>query len=152
QPQVLRFFDQLDDAGKRKLLAQLAALDLDSIWELVKSHVTQRPHMPLPTKIDPVNPYPRTPRHGEQKELYERATARGIELLKQGKVGAFLVAGVQGPRLVYDGPKGEFPFTPVRNKPLFQVFAEQLLAHSRDSGRAIPWYIMTSDINDGPTR
>jgi hypothetical protein len=28
-------------------------------------------------------------------------------------------------RLGYDGPKGEFPVTPVKNKPLFQVFAEQ---------------------------
>ena len=32
------------------------------------------------------------------------------------------------------------------------MFAEQLLAHSRDAGKPIPWYIMTSDINDAPTR
>src|SRR4030095_3034936 len=39
-----------------------------------------------------------------------------------------------------------------KNKPLFQVFAEQLLAYSRDSGRTIPWYVMTSDVNDAATR
>src|SRR5207249_11511288 len=75
-----------------------------------------------------------------------------MALVREGKVGAFLVAGGQGTRLGYDGPKGEFPITPVKNKPLFQVFAEQLLAHSRDCGKAIAWYIMTSDINNGPTR
>ena len=32
------------------------------------------------------------------------------------------------------------------------MFAEQLLAWSRDSGKAIPWYIMTSDANDAATR
>ena len=42
--------------------------------------------------------------------------------------------------------------TPIRNKPLFQVFAEQLRAYARDFGKPIPWYIMTSDINDAPTR
>src|SRR5438874_1368697 len=39
-----------------------------------------------------------------------------------------------------------------KDKPLFQVFAEQLLAHSRDAGKPIAWYIMTSDNNDAPTR
>src|SRR6185369_14856312 len=77
---------------------------------------------------------------------------RGEELLRGGKIAAFLVAGGQGTRLGYEGPKGEFPVTPIKHKPLFQVFAEQIRAHARDGGHAIPWAIMTSDINDGPTR
>jgi UDP-N-acetylglucosamine/UDP-N-acetylgalactosamine diphosphorylase len=32
------------------------------------------------------------------------------------------------------------------------VFAEQLRDYGRDAGRAIPWYIMTSDVNDAATR
>ncbi|HEY0008316.1 MAG TPA: UDPGP type 1 family protein, partial [Tepidisphaeraceae bacterium] len=85
-------------------------------------------------------------------DLYKKALARGHELLKAGKVAAFLVAGGQGTRLGYDGPKGEYPVTPIKNKPLFQVFAEQLLAHGQGAGKPIPWYVMTSDINDVPTR
>jgi UDP-N-acetylglucosamine/UDP-N-acetylgalactosamine diphosphorylase len=54
--------------------------------------------------------------------------------------------------LGFDGPKGEFPVTPIKHKPLFQVFAEQLLAHGREAGRAVPWYIMTSEVNDAATR
>ena len=61
-------------------------------------------------------------------------------------------AGGQGTRLGYDGPKGEFPVTPIKHKPLFEVFAEQLRAWSRDSDKPVAWYIMTSDINDAPTR
>jgi UDP-N-acetylglucosamine/UDP-N-acetylgalactosamine diphosphorylase len=76
----------------------------------------------------------------------------GEEALRRGEVAVLVVAGGQGTRLGYDGPKGEFPVTPIHNKPLFQVFAEQLLAHSRDAGKPIPWYIMTSDANDAATR
>jgi UDP-N-acetylglucosamine/UDP-N-acetylgalactosamine diphosphorylase len=152
QGQVLRFYDQLDDAGKRKLIKQLQSLNLDQIAELDESHVRHKAHLPLPKRIEPVQAYPREPQTPEQRELYQRAEARGNELLRQGKVGAFLVAGGQGTRLGYEGPKGEFPITPVKNKPLFQVFAEQLKAHGRDAGRPIPWYIMTSDANDAQTR
>jgi UDP-N-acetylglucosamine/UDP-N-acetylgalactosamine diphosphorylase len=151
QAAVLRFADSLDPAGRQKLTAQLAALDLDKLPTLIDENVKRKPHVPLPTDIKPVKAYPYRPTE-DLKDLYDRALVRGHELLKQGKVGAFLVAGGQGTRLGYDGPKGEFPVTPIKNKPLFQVFAEQLLAHSRDAGKPIPWYIMTSEVNDAPTR
>jgi UDP-N-acetylglucosamine/UDP-N-acetylgalactosamine diphosphorylase len=151
QEHVLRFYDQLSEPGKKKLLAQLQALDLHRINDLVETQVKRKATIPLPKDIKPVDAYPREA-DAKHRQLYQDADRRGHELLRHGKVGAFLVAGGQGTRLGYDGPKGEFPVTPVKNKPLFQVFAEQLLAHSRDAGRPIPWYIMTSDINDAPTR
>jgi UDP-N-acetylglucosamine/UDP-N-acetylgalactosamine diphosphorylase len=152
QEQVLRFFDQLDPAGREKLTNQIRALDLHHIRDLVDAYVKHKPEIHLPRDIKPVEAYPRVPRTADQRELYARAERRGHELLGRGRVAAFLVAGGQGTRLGYDGPKGEFPITPVRNKPLFQVFAEQLLAYGRDADRAIPWYIMTSDVNDMQTQ
>lgn len=151
QDHVLRFYDKLPDAGKRQLLSQLSALDLDLLPKLIQEYVVRKPQFPLPADIQPVKPYPHRATPDRQAE-YDKARARGLELLRQGKVGAFLVAGGQGTRLGYDGPKGEFPVTPIRNKPLFEVFAEQLLAHSRDAGKPIPWYIMTSSTNDARTR
>src|SRR5256714_523303 len=121
------------------------------IDELAKKYVRHRPPPPIPKKIHPVKPYPRRPAQ-EQERLYADAADRGDQLLRDGRVAAFLVAGGQGTRLGYDGPKGEFPITPIKNKPLFEVFAEQLRAWSRDAGHAIPWYIMTSDANDLATR
>jgi UDP-N-acetylglucosamine/UDP-N-acetylgalactosamine diphosphorylase len=133
------------------LLAQLSQLDLSLMKELVQTMVLKKPELHLPHDIQPADAYPRVP--GEaQRALYEKSEARGRELLRAGKVGAFLVAGGQGTRLGYDGPKGEFPVTPIKRKPLFRVFAEQLLAHSRDAGKVVPWYIMTSDANDARTR
>ncbi|HEV2292672.1 MAG TPA: UDPGP type 1 family protein [Tepidisphaeraceae bacterium] len=151
QGHVLRFADSLDPARRSKLTKQLESLDLDAITELAESHVRSKPPLPLPKDIQPVKPFARVPAP-DQVQLYNDAEQRGRELLKAGKIGAFLVAGGQGTRLGYEGPKGEYPVTPIKGKPLFQVFAEQLLAHSRDCGCAIPWYIMTSDINDDRTR
>lgn len=151
QQHVLQFHDKLAPEGKRKLESQLAELDLGAMSRLADEYVLRKPEMHLPKSIEPVKAYPRQP-GPDQRELYQRAEARGRELLRAGKVAAFLVAGGQGTRLGYDGPKGEYPVTPIKSKPLFQVFAEQLLAHSREWGKPIPWYIMTSEVNDVPTR
>jgi UDP-N-acetylglucosamine/UDP-N-acetylgalactosamine diphosphorylase len=151
QNNVLRFIDQLDAEGKKRLVEQLSHQDLKSLDALSNEYVRNKPVAALPKDIQPVKAYPRVA-DSEHRALYEQATAKGRELLSQGKVAAFLVAGGQGTRLGYDGPKGEYPVTPIRNKPLFQVFAEQLLNHGKTFGKAVPWYLMTSDINDAATR
>lgn len=151
QEHVLRFWDDLDEAGRARLTRQLEALDLDAIADLAETYVRNKVPFELPATIEPVEALPREPRD-EQRELYAEADRRGRELVRDGKVAAFLVAGGQGTRLGFDGPKGAFPVTPIAHKPLFQVFAEQLLNHSRESGRSIPWYVMTSDANDAETR
>ena len=152
QDQALRFWEQLPPQGRERLAGQLSSLDPKLVSDLAEQYVRNKPPVAIPKDIQPVKAYPRHPNTPELKELYERAKARGLELVKEGKVGAFLVAGGQGTRLGYDGPKGEFPVTPIKNKPLFQVFAEQLLAWSRDAGKAVPWYVMTSEQNDAATR
>jgi UDP-N-acetylglucosamine/UDP-N-acetylgalactosamine diphosphorylase len=151
QENVLRFYDKLAPASQQKLVRQIEALDLNMIRDLAEEYVRNKPHIALPTDIQPVKAYPRHPA-AEQKPLYADANRYGRHLLKAGKVAAFLVAGGQGTRLGYDGPKGEYPVTPIRNKPLFEVFAEQLRANIKEFGKPIPWYIMTSDVNDAPTR
>ncbi len=145
QSAVLRFGDA------PKLVGQLQALDLDHVAALADEYVTHKPHVALPRDIQPVKAYPRVAdaAHGD---LYDRAAQAGHDLIAAGKVAAFLVAGGQGTRLGYDGPKGEYPVTPVKSKPLFQVFAEQLLNYGKTFGKPVPWYVMTSDVNDAPTR
>ena len=151
QSAVLRFAGSLDDAGRAKLTGQLSALDLPHLAKLADEYVVHKPHVTLPKDIQPVTAYPRVA-DAANRDLYDRAAATGADLLRAGKVAAFLVAGGQGTRLGYDGPKGEYPVTPVKAKPLFQTFAEQLLNHGKTYGKPVPWYVMTSDVNDGPTR
>lgn len=81
----------------------------------------------------------------------EKARLRGEELLAGGKVAVFVVAGGQGSRLGYDGPKGLYPATPLRERSLFEVFAAKVLARSRAHGVDIPWFVMTSRANHEAT-
>src|SRR5690242_7470478 len=98
QSQTMRFWDQLNEASRQKLVSQLATLDLDAIAELAETQVRHKPQIPLPKSIEPVQAYPREP-DAQRRQLYQDAEQRGHELLRQGKIAAFLVAGGQGTRL-----------------------------------------------------
>src|SRR5581483_10952726 len=91
------------------------------------------------------------PDAGGDPAAWTRAKAAGEQALKSGRVAAFTVAGGQGTRLGYDGPKGTFPVTPVKHKPLFQVFAEKIRAAGLRYGRPLHWFIMTSHANYAAT-
>lgn len=80
------------------------------------------------------------------------AREKGEELIRAGKTAAFLVAGGQGSRLGFDGPKGCYPLGPISGKTLFEWHAEQIRARSRRYGVSLPWYIMTSRDNVDDTR
>ncbi|MFM1823509.1 MAG: hypothetical protein RI967_1775 [Planctomycetota bacterium] len=142
QAHVLRHLERLDTDARAAFFAQLAEVDLALVARLAAggaeakldaSALAPAPFVALGT-VD------------------HDARARGEELLRAGKLAAFTVAGGQGTRLGWKGPKGTYPATVVTGKPLFRVFAEQIAATERRYGRAIPWYIMTSPLNDADTR
>ena len=60
--------------------------------------------------------------------------AAGEELIREGRVAAFTVAGGQGTRLGFDGPKGMYPSDAREAKPLFACLAEWLHAANRSGG------------------
>lgn len=75
----------------------------------------------------------------------------GRKLIAEGKVGCLLVAGGQGTRLSYDAPKGTFPVSVVKNKSLFQIFAEKTIAAGKQVNRLLPLAVMTSPLNHETT-
>jgi UDP-N-acetylglucosamine/UDP-N-acetylgalactosamine diphosphorylase len=76
---------------------------------------------------------------------------QGESLIAQGKVGCLLVAGGQGTRLGFDGPKGMYPLSLIKNKTLFQIFAEKTLSAGRRAERPLSLAIMTSEENHQTT-
>ena len=79
------------------------------------------------------------------------ARAVGEKELRAGRVAALLVAGGQGSRLGYDGPKGCYSIGPITGAPLFYFHARKILARSVRYGAAIPFYVMTSEANNAAT-
>ena len=151
QEHVFRWWDELDEAGRARLLEQLREIDLrqlDSLIAGIKDETSaskpsgtpeQPAHIPLPTSP-------------EDHDKRKAASEEGRRLLRAGKVAALMVAGGQGTRLGFEGPKGTFPIGPISKKSLFHIHAERILAARRRYVSAIPWYIMTSNSTDAPTR
>lgn len=153
QASTLRFWDSLDLAGRRRLAAQLAGIDFALVRRLVAEHVTRTAsaHAAASGRIEPA-PVDRLPQTADEKRSEERFRAAGEAALRAGRVAALTVAGGQGTRLGYDGPKGCYVFGPVTGRTLFRHHAEKILAASRRYGKSIPWLVMTSDANDRATR
>ena len=150
QDHVLNFIDRLDEMRRRALLDQICAIDLAGLPLLVDEYVKKKPGFVLAPDRAPAPFYAYDHRAGRgwDRAAYKKA---GEALISAGKVAAFVVAGGQGSRLGYEGPKGCFPGGAVSRKPLFAIFAEGLLATERRYGKAIPWYIMTSPLNHEAT-
>lgn len=73
--------------------------------------------------------------------------SRGRSAIQKGELACLVVAGGQGSRLGFSGPKGAFPLTK-QGKSLFQLLAEKTLA----AGLHLHLGVMTSMHNDEQTR
>jgi len=145
QEHLLAFWDQLDKRQRAALLNDIDRLPFDELHALARLAALDH-HAGLPdAELQP-------PKVDKPDHLDPATIERGRRLIAEGKVAAFTVAGGQGTRLGFDGPKGAFPISPVKNKPLFQLFAESLRATDDRYKCRTPWYVMTSPANHDQTR
>ncbi|MBN2590163.1 MAG: UDPGP type 1 family protein [Sedimentisphaerales bacterium] len=151
QEQILSFWDELNSDQKDRLIGQIELLDFSKIKEWIENFVRNTPSALINTDFEPVSYYKSEPENSGLQGKYVNALELGKKLISQGKVAAFVVAGGQGTRLGFDGPKGNFPISPIRKKTLFQIFAENISATSSKYKTTCPWYIMTSPLNHEQT-
>lgn len=151
QGHLLAFADGLGEAERTALLNQIAAIDFETLPGLIDRYVRTDEHFEVPGDLEPAPFYPIDPETPGRAWDRTAAEAEGERLIAAGKVGCFTVAGGQGSRLGYDGPKGCYPTGVISDKPLFQIFAEGILANSKRHGVSIPWCIMTSPLNHDAT-
>lgn len=151
QSHLLRFYEELDQTGQQSLLAQIEKLDFNVIPGWISNYVKNESPLEIPSNFNPAQSYPVSATTPDQQQYYDKASSHGEKLLSQGKVAGFVVAGGQGTRLGFDGPKGNYPTSQIKNKTLFQLFAETIAAASKKYATTIPWYIMTSPLNHQAT-
>ncbi len=150
QEHILNYLERMNTGEQQSLLEDAARIDLKQIAGLFGSYRSSRlqGHEQKVIEAAEVLSFPATDVYAAERG---RLIALGEEMLRQGRVAIFLVAGGQGTRLGYNGPKGCFPVSPVRQKSLFQLFAESIMALRRRYCAALPWYIMTSQENNAAT-
>jgi UDP-N-acetylglucosamine/UDP-N-acetylgalactosamine diphosphorylase len=76
----------------------------------------------------------------------------GEPAYREGRVGVLVVAGGEGTRLGFDGPKGCFSLAPLSGKSIYQLQAEKVLALSRRVASNVPLLVLTSPATDAQTR
>lgn len=151
QGQLLRWWDELDAPARDRLAAEVGTIDLDRLDDLIRRLVKEEVAEAIdPSKVRPVE-VRRLPRTDGERVARRHAAELGAAALAAGEVAVVLVAGGQGTRLGFDGPKGTYPIGPVSAASLFQIHAEKIVALGRRHGRPIPLYIMTSPENHEAT-
>ena len=142
QEAVLEGFDHLSAQEQETLLDQISKVD----WNIVAMAGKEEKKglgeiRQLPTvDID------------EIETRKSEFTEAGLAAIRQGKVGAVLLAGGMGTRLGLDKPKGELNVGINKTIYLFQRLIMNLQEVTDMAGTTLPLYVMTSEKNDEETR
>lgn len=150
---LLAHWAHLSVEQRSRLQSQLTAIDWHEVAackKLVKAHHGKK-SIPKPQGFENTVT-PRCHPLGAQNTATSYALSRGHECLRTAQVGAILMAGGQGTRLGFDGPKGTFPIATVSKATLFDVLLGHLIAIKKRFGSRIPLGIMTSASTDAATR
>ena len=142
QEQVLRYYEELTKEQKETLLQQIEDTDF-SILDAVR-HGKKKPQRGVITPLAVM----------QLKEIEDKRTRfkeTGLQAIREGKVGAVLLAGGMGTRLGSDNPKGMFNIGLTKEVYIFQRLIENLMDVVKEAGVYIPLYIMTSDRNHEAT-
>lgn len=145
QAHLLAALERLDPARRDGFRRELESVD----WARVASmHDSAGPHRPpaLPSGLKPTPS--REPDAPERDELWRE----GLDLLARGKAAFVLMAGGQGSRLGFEGPKGACPLGLPEDLVLFEIVARRLLRLGNLTGKTPPFAVMTGPENDEATR
>ena len=148
QSHVFDHWEALHDNARARLLGQLQEVDYDLMARLAASLSKDAGEEAAPQLEPPV--LFRLADNASAAAV--QARTRGSELLDAGRVGFMIVAGGQGSRLGFEGPKGCYPIGPVTDRSLFAYHAARIQAAGMRHGFTPTWYVMTSPLNDADTR
>lgn len=149
QEHVFRFWDTLGPQERQCLLKDLDQVDFRLMDRLVKTWVLAEPPR---ERFDEIVPVPVIPVARPGDPGADAAREAGEKALRDGRVAVFVVAGGQGTRLGFDGPKGSYAIGPISGHSLFQYQAAKLQKLQELYRTTLPWYVMVSPSNEADTR
>lgn len=148
QEHLLYFYNELSEEEKSKLINQILNIDFEKIINLYNNSKKNKDI----SKFN-ISPLP----HIEKDKLTQKEllyyTKIGETIIKANQIAVVTMAGGQGTRLGYKGPKGTYMLNlkPIK-KSLFQIIAEDIIETNNKYEVIIPWFIMTSEENDKQTQ
>ena len=150
QEHLLYFYDEISENEKEVLLNQIIKIDFDEILNLYENSKQN-------TKLDisKVSPLPHLEKNKLTKEELDTYIEIGENIIRSQSLAIITMAGGQGTRLGYKGPKGTYELrfeSTHTKKSLFQIMCEDIKRINKKYDITIPWYIMTSEDNDKQTK
>ncbi len=142
QEHVLRWFPELAPKEKEALEQEIRSLDFSVIDQAVKQTAGDTQDV-----IEPLT----TLRADQIKQKEQSYVQIGREELKKGAVAAVILAGGQGTRLGFDGPKGTLNVGITKKLYLFECLIRNMQKNLEGIDVPMPLYIMTSDQNHEQT-
>ena len=143
QAHLLKYYDELDAAGKERLLNAIADLN----WEFEEALANPVDMTGKGRDIKPIDGFRLADIEARKAEFEEV----GEKAIKEGKVAAVLLAGGMGTRLGVDGPKGAYDIGITKPLYIFEQQVRNIMDVTNKCGVTVPLYIMTSDKNHEQT-
>lgn len=147
QEQLLHFYDELDNNQKDLLLDQILKTDFELLNKIYtksfKSKIINYEN------ISPIKYFSYEDFTDMEKNKYKLI---GDKIIKNGELAVITLAGGQGTRLGYKGPKGCYEIDVPPKTSLFEFLCDKLKKVYADYGVYLNWYIMTSVFNDEETK
>ena len=148
QSHVFDYLDTLSKDAKLKFLEQLDSIKVEDLSSLLSAALNDQQNQ----DNDDITPFSKDVGRSTDKDEAIAAYAKGIEVIGRGEVAALVLAGGQGTRLGFAGPKGMYDIGLPSGRTLFQLLAERLKKLKKLADcESLPFYIMTSPINHEDT-
>ncbi|KAL3945836.1 MAG: hypothetical protein SGBAC_000108 [Bacillariaceae sp.] len=171
QGHIFQYFGDLSADEKEAFLNELDGINVESTSSLLEAakatslataKASETSEAPTKTpELDDSNvgiqPFSKHVGRTSVKEDREPSYKLGIEATSRGEVAAIVLAGGQGTRLGFSGPKGLYSIDLPSKRTLFQMISERLLklrdlaANDPNDLPSVPFYIMTSPLNHEET-
>ncbi len=146
QFKVLGILENLMDEKKEQLAKQILKLDFNLINRLYQNKDSKKNKN---DKIEPIKYIDKNKLNNKQRQEIEKL---GEKVLRQNQYAVVTMAGGQGTRLGWKGPKGTYKLNVGEDgKYIFEILANTLKRTTAKYGKEVYWYIMTSIENNDET-
>ena len=142
QEHVLKYYEELSGAEKDALLVQIEETDMSILAACRNKEALAKKGVITPLaamELDEIE--------ANRDSFYQT----GLTAIKEGKVGALLLAGGMGTRLGSDDPKGMYNVGITRELYIFECLINNLMDVVKLADSWIHLFIMTSDKNNDAT-
>ena len=147
QEHLLYFYDELNNNEKEALINQINTINFEQIFNLFEASKTDE-EIPY----DAITPLDYVDKSSLSRVDLINYTDIGEIYIKKGELAVVTLAGGQGTRLGFKGPKGCFELDIFPKKSLFEILCDRLKEANSKYNVTISWYIMTSIYNDKETK